>query len=59
MFIGRKVITTTLDTNKTIVKMDKLAQSQQSWSDHSDLGWTKNLFIYGQSLVFSEFCLDQ
>ena len=34
-------------------------QGRRSRSDHSDLGRTKNLFIYGQSLVFSEFWSDQ
>ena len=34
-------------------------QGRRSWSDHSDLGRTKNLDIYGQSLVISVFRSDQ
>ena len=33
--------------------------TMQSPSDHSDLSRTKNLVIYGQSIVFSEFWSDQ
>ena len=33
-------------------------QGRQSRSHYSDLGRTKNLVIYGQSLVFPEFWLD-
>ena len=34
-------------------------QSRRSRYDHSDLGQTKNLVIYGQSLVLSDFWSDQ
>ena len=35
------------------------AQGQRSRSDHSDLGRTKSLAIYGQSAAFKEFWSDQ
>ena len=44
---------------KIFLKMSHHNQGRRSRSDHSDLGRTKNLFIYGQSLVFSEFWSDQ
>ena len=34
------------------------SQGRQKWSDHSDLGWTKNFDICGQSLTFSKFWSD-
>ena len=34
-------------------------QGRRNRSDHSDLGRTKNLVIYGQSLVISVFWSDQ
>ena len=40
-------------------KTTVIIQGRRSRSDHSDLGRTKNLAIYGQSLVFSEFWSDQ
>ena len=39
--------------------INNMLQGRRSRSDHSDLGRTKNLFIYGPSLVFSEFWSDQ
>ena len=36
-----------------------VVQGKQSQSDHFDIGQTKNLVIYGQSLAFSEFWSDQ
>ena len=35
------------------------SQGRWSQSDHSDLGRTKNLLIYGQFFVFSELWSDQ
>ena len=43
MFVGRKVITTPLDTNKNIVKMDKLASITKVVSSLDKLDNTDNL----------------
>ena len=52
-FVGRKVITTSLDINEKVVKMDKLADIMEMATNLDELDNTNNLEKEDSAAVYS------